>query len=64
MVRPSIYPQRKAILFAECPYNYFVRFGLGINELQKAEFSAVNVGSLVHASLDRIFKKGKGHFST
>ena len=49
----------KSNTFAECPYNYFVRFGLGINELQKAEFSAVNVGSLVHASLDRIFKKEK-----
>ena len=49
----------KSDTFAECPYRYFVRFGLGVDELQKAEFSAVNVGSLVHAALDRIFKKEK-----
>lgn len=49
----------KSDTFASCPYRYFVRFGLGIDELQKAEFSAVNVGSLMHASLDRIFKKQK-----
>ena len=44
-------------MFSKCPYEYFMNFGLGVRELKKAEFSAVNVGSCVHATLDAVFRK-------
>lgn len=44
-------------MFSKCPYEYFMTFGLGVRELKKAEFSAVNVGSCVHATLDAVFRK-------
>lgn len=45
--------------YFSCPYKYFVRYGLGLNPLEKAEFSPVNTGTIIHDSLDCIFKAEK-----
>ena len=41
--------------YSECPYSYFLQYGLGLQEVQKYSFAAVDIGNLAHAALEKVF---------
>lgn len=40
--------------FYDCPFSYFVNYGLNIKKIEKAELSAANRGTLLHYVLEKI----------
>ena len=45
--------------YAECAYAHFLKYGLTLREKEEHEISAMDIGSLLHAGLDRFFRKLK-----
>lgn len=43
--------------FYENPYEYFLKYGLRLQEREKFELSSASTGTLFHEALDRIFKE-------
>lgn len=43
--------------YAACPYKYFLSYGFMLNERKEYSLGALDVGNLVHASLEYIFKE-------
>ena len=60
-ITQKIYPpeielsQTKIDSYNNCPMAYFCRYDLGLDENEKAEFDARNIGSFVHAVLENFF---------
>lgn len=42
--------------YAACPYRHFVEYGLRLDERKKYTIGSVDIGNLVHTSLEKIFK--------
>ena len=51
--------QSKLELFAKCPMNYFCTYNLHLNDNEKAEFDARNIGNFLHAVLENFFRELK-----
>ncbi len=43
-------------VFNRCRFSYFCKYGLNINRLQKAEFNAMQKGTLVHYVLEKLIE--------
>ncbi|MBR6051266.1 MAG: PD-(D/E)XK nuclease family protein, partial [Clostridia bacterium] len=46
--------------FSECPFSYYTRYVLGIEERPKSSLDGVDAGNLVHRILEMFFKKTAG----
>lgn len=42
--------------YAACPYRHFIQYGLRLSQRQKYSIASVDIGNLVHQSLEIIFK--------
>lgn len=42
--------------YAACAYRYFIQYGLNLTKRTKYSIATVDIGNLVHLSLDKIFK--------
>ncbi|WP_143317790.1 helicase-exonuclease AddAB subunit AddB [Clostridium sp. HBUAS56017] len=47
-------------MYAECPFSYFVQYGLKAKDRKVYEFSAPDLGSFMHDILDEFTKRVKG----
>ena len=47
--------QSRMDLFRKCPFQYFCRYVLKLEEGEPASFNAANIGTFVHAVLERFF---------
>ncbi len=52
--------QSKLDQYASCPFGYFCTFGMVLREEQVAEISAPDIGTFVHAILERFFRECTG----
>lgn len=43
--------------YEACPYSYFLKYGLNINEKEKLEIKSLDTGSFMHDVIDKFFKK-------
>lgn len=43
--------------YAGCAFSHFLRYGLGLNEKEEHEIRPVDIGTVLHASLDCFFRK-------
>lgn len=44
----------KADKFSECPFSYFIRYGLGIFPERQAEMKSLEFGNLIHKGLEKL----------
>lgn len=42
--------------YARCPYAYFIKYGLGLYEREEYEVAAVDIGNILHNTMERIFE--------
>ena len=42
--------------YARCPYAYFIKYGLGLYEREEYEVAAVDIGNILHSTMERIFE--------
>lgn len=52
----------KTDTFFRCPYRYFCRYGLGINESYKIELEGANIGSITHKCLEMTMQQPDGSY--
>ncbi|MDO4789312.1 MAG: PD-(D/E)XK nuclease family protein [Johnsonella sp.] len=45
--------------FVDCPYAHFLQYGLHLYPRQIYSFEAVDIGNLVHAAIERVFRAAK-----
>ena len=43
--------------YLRCPFNYFLRYNLGLSETERAELSSSVIGSFIHSILEDFFKE-------
>lgn len=43
--------------FFQCPYHYYLEYGLGLKESSLPEFSVALLGTILHASLEKMIKR-------
>lgn len=51
--------QSKLELYASCPMSYFCTYNLKLNDNEKAEFDARNIGNFLHSVLENFFRELK-----
>ena len=42
--------------YSNCPFSYYCRYLLGLSEKNHADFSVLDIGTLIHAVLENLFK--------
>ena len=52
--------QTKIDRFSECPFSYFMEFGLKLERSERAAITAVNIGTIVHRTLELFFTRSSG----
>ena len=52
--------QTKIDRFSECPFSYFMEFGLKLERSERAAITAVNIGTIVHRALELFFSRTSG----
>lgn len=45
--------------FAQCPYSYFAKYGLKLEEVEPFAFRAVDIGNIAHSALEKIFSQAQ-----
>lgn len=45
--------------YVSCPYAFFIKYGLGIKKRQIYSFEAIDIGTLVHRTIELVFASGK-----
>ncbi len=45
--------------FAQCPYSYFAKYGLKLEEIEPFAFRAVDIGNIAHSALEKVFSQAK-----
>ncbi len=46
-------------MIASCPYKYFMNYGLGLKERKEHSLTSIDIGNIIHESLDRLSKDMK-----
>ena len=46
--------------YASCPYRHFLDYGLGLKELREFEIGGQDIGTLVHRSIETVFRLAAG----
>ena len=54
--KPLSLTQSRIDSFVNCPFGYFCRYTIGLNEEERAEFDARGIGTFVHAVLENFFR--------
>ena len=47
-------------VYGDCPFKYFCRYSLGVKPREKAEFTSLHTGNVIHYVLEMLLKKYEG----
>lgn len=43
--------------YANCPYSYFLKYGLGLEERELFEISTADIGTILHGTMEKLFTR-------